>query len=138
MKTRLAPPLFLAACTALALGSAPTLAQQLPRSDMRVAAAPRTSRDLISEAEMRESKATDAYQLVSWLRFSWLRTRGASSLLLENSVLVYLDGMRLGNPESLRQINTNSIKSIRFLNGVAATARFGTGHGDGVIMITSR
>ncbi len=145
MKTRLTSPLLLAAVfAALSIPSAPSSAQQLPDASLHAGlpvtgAANRPSkRDLITAREVRESTALNAHELIGRHRPAWLRQRGKSSLFFENPIVVYRDGMRFGGPESLRQIEAYSIKSVRFLNGVDATLRFGTGHGNGVIFIESK
>lgn len=93
---------------------------------------------MITADEIREANANTAYEAVSRLRPGWLRKRGVSSLNREGTILVYQDGMRFGGPGSLQQINANAIESIRFLDGSAATQRFGTDHGNGAILVTSR
>ena len=150
MKIHLSAPFVLVAvCASLGASPATTNAQQAASSSTQTATSARTispeviphrgtRRNVISMQEIIGAKARDAYELVSRMRPLWLRQRGASSLLLKESVLVYWDGMRFGGPESLRQIDANSVGSIRFLNGVQATAELGTGHGNGVIMVKTR
>ena len=134
MKVSPTSPLVLAAmCAALGSWSTPSAAQMAPPVSEQSA-----RRELIASGELRESTALNAYDLVARHRPIWLRPRGTSSFALSNQVTVYLDGMPYGGPEMLRQINTNSIKSIRFMDGVTATNRLGTGHGNGVIWIESR
>ena len=93
---------------------------------------------LITTEEIRESSATTAYEVVSRLRPAWLRKRGESSLSLAGTILVYRDGLRMGSPEALRQLNVSDIASITYMDGREATQRFGTDHGNGVITVTTR
>jgi hypothetical protein len=53
-------------------------------------------------------------------------------------VKVYLDGSLLGGTESLRQITTRSISTIRYLNGLEASERWGLDHDLGAIVVTTR
>jgi hypothetical protein len=52
--------------------------------------------------------------------------------------VVYLDATSLGGRETLRNIMTDEIESIQFLDARRATLRFGSGHVNGAIVITAR
>lgn len=114
--------LLLAACAAVP--------SQRPRStvDHRV----------ITAEELRAAGYSDAYRVVQSLRPQWLRTRGATSLSQPETIKVYLDGLLLGGPDQLRQITTTSISSIRFLDAIEATQRWGLDHGQGAIAVSTR
>ncbi|HEX8696639.1 MAG TPA: TonB-dependent receptor plug domain-containing protein [Longimicrobium sp.] len=94
----------------------------------------------LEEAEIAELAVahTDAYSLLASVRPNWLRTRGVGSMTRPEQVQVYRDGIRAGGPASLRQIPSNSILSIEYLDGNQATARFGTDHGNGAILVRSK
>lgn len=94
--------------------------------------------DVITTAEMQASGHQDAFSLVQSLRPQWLRVRGPSSLRGEETVKVYLDGSLLGHPDQLRQISTHSISSLRYLDGLEATQRWGLDHGAGAIVVSTR
>jgi hypothetical protein len=94
--------------------------------------------DLITTVEMQASGHQDAFSLVQSLRPQWLRVRGPSSLRGEETVKVYLDGSLLGHPDHLRQISTHSISSLRYLDGLEATQRWGLDHGAGAIVVSTR
>ena len=94
--------------------------------------------NMLTADEIRETNAANAYDAVSRLRPNWLRKRGVSSINREGTILVYQDGLRFGGPGSLQQINASAIESISYLDGTAATQRFGTDHGNGAILVTSR
>ena len=93
---------------------------------------------LITAEEIRENHVSTAHDAVSRLRPNWLRQRGVSSVYGAGTIPVYQDEVRFGGPGSLQQINAGAIESIRYLDGLSATQRFGTGHGNGAIMVTSR
>ena len=98
----------------------------------------RADPDVITTAEMDGSGHVDALSLVQSLRPMWLRVRGASSPAGRETVKVYLDGSLLGSAEALRQISTHSIGSLRFMDGLEATQRYGLDHGAGAIVVTTQ
>ncbi|MEP6835221.1 MAG: hypothetical protein ABJB74_17675 [Gemmatimonas sp.] len=142
--------LIAAITTATALVGLPLSAQQ---SALRNPARPklRTNPDLITAEQLRSHPdLPTAYRAVEALHSGWMLERGvrpqpgrrvpegARSVAGENGgVQVYLDGHRLGGTELLRNIPTTGLYAIRHLNGVAAQARFGVGHSEGVIWIAT-
>ena len=52
-------------------------------------------------------------------------------------VQVYLDGMRLGGVERLRDITAIQVYSIRRYSGSEAQWRYGNGHSDGVLLVST-
>jgi hypothetical protein len=98
----------------------------------------RIDRDVISQAEMLEAGSSDAYSIVQSLRPQWLSTRGVSTISLKESVKVYLDGSLLGGPEHLQRISVHSISSIRYMDSIEATQRWGLDHGLGAILVSTR
>jgi hypothetical protein len=94
--------------------------------------------NVITAAEIDGSGHADALSLVQSLRPRWLRVRGASSPSGRETVKVYLDGSLLGNPQSLRQISTHSVGSVRYLTGLEATQRYGLDHGAGAIIVSTQ
>jgi hypothetical protein len=80
----------------------------------------------------------NAFVLIRALRPHWLETRGPASIAVGASKRVYLDDMFLGELNVLRQITSTSIVVIIYLDGPAATQRWGTDHAAGVIQIVSK
>ena len=99
------------------------------------ARASRPDADLITRAEIDEAGPSSAYDLIQKLRPTWLRKRGNTSFTQETDLVVYLDGVRMGNRDALRNISTNAIQSIEYLDSRRATNRFGSGHVAGAILI---
>ena len=97
----------------------------------------RGSLDVVTRAEMDGVQAADAYALLQRLRPQFLRTRGSVSMSNTSDAypIVYLNNVRHGNLNSLRDIPVNDIQEIRFISASDATTRWGTGHGSGVIMV---
>lgn len=99
----------------------------------------RARMDVITKEQALESRATDALGIVETLRSGWLRERGSDSLTGQPTrVQVYFDDVRLGGVETLRSISLVQIGHIRYYDGVAASGRWGLGHGAGVIFVSSR
>jgi len=145
------PPIPLAVLVAsvlLAATAAPDsmAAQQVERSATALPTAERAPaparRTLawgpLSAGDIADVNAINAHDAVARLRATWLLPRGVTSLSLRHGVKVYLDGMRMGGVEELRQLDAKSIGSIQHLDGVEATLRFGTGNGDGAILVYTR
>ncbi|CAN5720724.1 hypothetical protein BH23GEM5_BH23GEM5_25650 [soil metagenome] len=102
------------------------------------AKAPRRNRDVISADEIREVSQTDAMSLVQALRPGWLSQRGKSSMSRPEYLKVYRDGMPVGGAGALRQIAVDEITSIQYFDGISATQRWGTDHGNGAILVRTR
>jgi hypothetical protein len=74
------------------------------------------------------------------LRPRWLATRGQISLQDPRAgyAVVYVDGIRFGELETLRSIPTGDIKEIRYQTASEATTWRGTGHAGGAILVSTR
>ena len=109
------------------------------RSDPAAQPAKR-SRTVITQDEIKESSARDAYHAVQLLRPDWLRSRGAASVRdpTPAAVIAYVDGQRFGAVTTLEQFQIGTFKEIRYYSGTDATSRWGTGHAGGVIYLTTR
>ncbi len=84
----------------------------------------------------------NAYDVIRRLRPSFLRTRGVSTMgsSREPALVVYVDMVKVNGSggANLRAISAAQIGSIEYLNGIDATTRFGTDHGAGAILISTR
>jgi LmbE family N-acetylglucosaminyl deacetylase len=83
-----------------------------------------SSPDRLTAAEIRASNATNAYELISRLRPQWLRAPGGGSIsggVVQNqTILVYLDGHRVGDLTALSTISVNGVTSMQFLDATRA------------------
>ena len=96
-------------------------------------------RNMLSEPEMLKAGYPDAFTTVQTLRPHWMQRRGSTSLRGGGeSIKVYLDGALMGSVEALKQITTRSIFSIRYLDGIEASQRWGLDHGAGAIVVSTR
>lgn len=92
----------------------------------------------ISRAEIDAEGPSSAFDLIQKVRPVWLRWRGSTSFTQETDVQVYLDGTRMGGREALRDIATQDVDTMEHLDARRATARFGSGHVNGAILIRTR
>jgi hypothetical protein len=115
---------------------------------------PRAGSDsaIITQEEIAQAHAGNAYDLVQSLRPRWLTVRGQSRLgtdarpdigadvrvMAEEEIPVYLDGTRLGGVETLRSVSIRDVASVRRLSASLATQRFGTGHPNGAIVLNTK
>jgi hypothetical protein len=93
----------------------------------------RPDRSVITREQIHEHRFTNAYDAVQALHSNWLQVKGTDAL--QSPVRVYVDHASLGGVETLRNVDVASIQSIRYFDGVAATARWGIDHGGGVILV---
>jgi hypothetical protein len=98
----------------------------------------RSDRNVLTFEDLTKTGPQDLLTAVQTLRPHWLSKRGTSTLNQQEIIKVYLDGNLMGSPEALRQITTHSIRSVRHLDGIEATQRFGLDHGQGAILVFTR
>lgn len=108
----------------------------------RGVAAPAQSdpRNVLEERDLVAVVRLDAFEAVRRLKPHWLSGRGQVALLDpgREAVRVYLDGMLNGDAGSLRRVPMQTVGQIEFLDSRKATLRFGTGHAEGAILVTTR
>jgi hypothetical protein len=95
--------------------------------------APRFSTQAISAQEITAVSSSTAYDAVKRLRPMWLLGNRGGGM-----PLVYVDNLWRGGFEELYRISTIEIEDIQLIRGYDATTRWGTGHGAGVILVTTR
>ena len=97
----------------------------------------RGSRYVITAEEITESSATSAYEAIQILRPGLLNRDQRRSIDMwgRTEVVVYVDGIRYGNKESLKAISASQIAEIKYLTGSEATMRFGSDHAGGAFLI---
>ena len=83
----------------------------------------RHSSDQVTSAEIATSSASNAYDLIERLRPNWLRPPSTGSLnagVRTRLIVVYLDGHRLGDLQSLRTLSPDGIRSMEWLDATRA------------------
>lgn len=81
------------------------------------------SSDQVNRAEIAATPVSNAYELIERLRPNWLRSPGMASIgggAHSQIVVVYLDGQRLGDLESLRTLSASEIQSMQWLDAARA------------------
>jgi hypothetical protein len=119
-----------------------------PAATSTTAAAPRNVRGPANRIIQQEINAlgaqTDnAYDIVERLRPTMLRSRGPTSFGAAQgsatpAIIVFLDDARLGDLSSLRNVQANLVKEIRYHTATEATQLWGTGYGGGAIQVISK
>ena len=95
------------------------------------------SRNTLTRQQLTEQHFENAYDAVSALRSNWLQARGPDSFNTPSQVWVYMDATKLGDVQTLKAVSIRDIQSIEHLDGNAAQARYGVGHGAGAIVIST-
>ena len=97
-------------------------------------------RNLITLDEIDATRATNALDLVQQLRPNWLRGRGPVSIGRNTPDLpvIYVDGIRSGDPNALERVAAQIVFEIRYLAGPDASQRFGLDHAGGAILVNTR
>jgi hypothetical protein len=125
----------------------------LTLSAQPAAKAKKTSNQILLE-ELRGNSARNVYDLIQSLRPQWLRisdhqtlrtktvesvdARGSSATATgtdEPEIIVYLNNIRIGTPESLRDLSVETVTSLEFVSPTKATLRWGGGHLHGAIVV---
>ena len=121
---------ILAAVAILAIGTA--------CGGNRAPGTPAPPRDVLDAQQLEAAPYANVFDAVQALRPQWLRARGRTSINQQEYVKVYLDDSLMGGPDQLRTITLKSISTVRYLNGVEATQRWGLDHGQGAIAVSTR
>jgi len=99
--------------------------------------AARPDPNLLSRAQI--IRYPTAFEAVQTLRSQWLRGRAPGDLDTPGGAVdVYRDGIEVGAVDELRSMSTESIAYIRYYNGIQASQRWGLGHENGVIYVSSQ
>ncbi len=149
---------WLPAALTLAAVLAPAVAQGQKEK------AAKKERDLIAREELVEAdeKFSDLFTAISRLRSHFLsrnrgprtmgitpgaqgapmcnevRERNCAARNVESTVVppvVYVDGVKSGDPEILRGFRTRDVQEVRYMNANQASSEYGIGHEGGAILV---
>ena len=98
---------------------------------------PSPRRDVITQEEMLAGHFITVYDAVTALRSNWLNVHPNTLTSTQEDVVIYYDSNRLGSPVELKNINVRDIRSVQHLDAVSATQRYGVGHTQGAIVVSS-
>ena len=102
-------------------------------------APPRHDANIISAEELAGVNASNLYDAIRLLRTEWLRRSAPTTLLpgAEYAVAVYLDRVRFGDLESLRQLPVSSAVRVRYYSASEAQSEFGVSNLQGAIQVVT-
>jgi hypothetical protein len=95
-------------------------------------------RGALTSKDLEEYAQLDLYTALERERPRWLRQRSAVSVTGPVPVVVYIDNIRMGGVEVLRNVSVDALEWVRFVSASDATTRFGLGVVSGVIEVTTK
>lgn len=95
----------------------------------------RVDMSVLTQDDLVDHQYQSVLEAVQTLRSNWLNERGPDSFASPSHIWVYIDNTKVGDVQSLAAISTRYVSSIRKVNGIDATARWGIGHSAGVISV---
>ena len=101
---------------------------------------PRTDHAVMTQQQMIEHQFKTVWDAVEALHNNWLQVRGTDSFGVNSNpseILVYMDNNRLGGVETLQSVPVSAVVYVRHYDAVEATARWGVGHSQGVIFLST-
>lgn len=97
--------------------------------------APRRSSAVITEQEFSDVVTIgNLWDAIERLRSAWLRSRGGRT----GYPVVFVNGTRFGELDSLRSIQVTDVASARLVSAGDATTLYGTGYPAGIIDVRTR
>ncbi|MEQ9568710.1 MAG: hypothetical protein RLN75_00850 [Longimicrobiales bacterium] len=99
----------------------------------------RSSSELLAD-EIAQLQVVNAFQAVERARPQWLNARASPTPTNPDGAqpVVYIDGIRAGGLEELRRVRVQVVRRIEYIRASDATTQFGTNHGGGAILVTTR
>ena len=96
--------------------------------------------NVITAPELTRSSAANAYEAIRQIRPEMLRTRDAGSVMYfkTSRPLVAVDNTLVGGVEVLRALPLDGIARIEFVSPWKAAKRYGTGFGNGIMLVETR
>ena len=99
----------------------------------------RRDRNVLTPAELQTEAGRTLYDHIRRVRPQWLEVRAPTALAGGSmGLVVYRDNVQIGGVETLRDMVTDIVASVRFLTGPEAQSRFGLDHQYGAILVTTR
>ncbi len=95
----------------------------------------------LEEIEAAGLVFTDAYEIVRQFRPQWLIKRGRATIgssQVYDYVVIYVDNIRQGEPETLRSVSAQSVQEIQHYNMAEAQRLGPIGHPHGAIVVRTK
>jgi len=98
------------------------------------------STNVLTRAEIAERAPTarTVLEAIRLARSSWLRPAGFVGFRPGSGIVTYIDNIRLGDVNSLDQIDLSTVHELRFFSAPEATTRWGTGNAEGAIEVVTQ
>ena len=102
--------------------------------------APASQHNVITAEDLQRAGDVNLYDALGQLRPNFLRSRGAiiGATTPAAPIQVYIEGMRMGETDHLRQILAKNVAEVRFLEPQQAIARFGGNNTGGALVIVMK
>ena len=103
-------------------------------------ASPQHDPYVLTAAELATSNTSNLFDAIRQLRPRWLERLGPTTFSgqQEYSIMVFMDRIRFGAPDMLRQVPVSLPQSVRYFSASEAQAEFGVGNLQGAIQIVTR
>ena len=105
------------------------------------ARSPSYNRDVLTAEELAQRSYANMYDVVGALRPNWLRPPMGGAGMGSSAAAapaVYVDGRRLGDTETLKQVSAQSVAIARYYSATEAQNRFGLSAMTPVIDLTTK
>lgn len=95
---------------------------------------------VITAPELGRSRATNTYEAIRHIRPELLRSRESGSLLLftVRRPVVAVNDTVVGGVEVLRALPVEKVARIEYASAWVAANRYGSGFGNGIVLVTKR
>ena len=100
-------------------------------------ARPQGDAHIIRRDEVLAGSYQTAYDVVRAIHPNWLVKRSPSNSRTPTFIWVYVDGSKYGDINWLRNVPGSSVGSIQRIDAGTATTRWGIGHSEGVLYVTT-
>lgn len=102
----------------------------------------RAEADIITREQIQQNRFRNAAEAVQALHANWLNVKAkvlaSAGTSGQPGVAVYLDETRLSGVADLTEIETQRIQYIRYYTPLEATQRWGVGHTEGAIQVSTQ
>lgn len=92
---------------------------------------------MITRDQVVGGNYSNAYDAVKRLHPNWLVKRSSSNANRTVAIITYVDGVSYGDISWLRNVQASTVESIQRIDAGTATTRWGMGHSEGVIYVTT-
>jgi outer membrane cobalamin receptor len=118
--------------TAIAIGLTASCATSTQQSG------PQRSRNVLTAEDFQNRPERNLYDLLARVRPNWLRPQGGNLVSGTSPVVVYVNNVRFGGVQALRDITLDEVERVRFVDGTDAATRYGLNTDGGVLEVTTR